>query len=463
MGKLADTVFSAGIDDTLATVDVYSQTTTDAASTTSPTFATDAEIASLLGTEKPADTSGADASVDLTNDAVLADMLAEDPEWYSAYNGMEPDLQAELIAPSGTEQIEVSDPGGGILMPPAVTDASKGKNIAGLLKMVEAVACTGSSLLATNIAAKVAFLSNLINAAIKNGIPNVYAKIDCGCFHADIMAGVTKNGIGLAAKSGNLNLLMNIANGSLSGSVKGMLPGLATKFAANFKLAPGTSPKLYGQIASNISSSFTKINPSWAQNRSGTALNGNLFLNSSPDFKKVLGALVGTGSNFYRAVSQVSSIASALPSLSRLNLGVKSASVGTGDSAQSVYSWPSGRTDTYTPRTDAGYDVQTTQPVAYAPGDTDYTAAQSYPINDPMILGASLVQAQESTTTSRYSASGSSIDAQEAAIMARTNASYDAVTQQANLNYQNAENRIANDFPATSFGTTAPSYLDAVW
>jgi hypothetical protein len=240
------------------------------------------------------------------------------------------------------------------------------------------------------------------------------------------MAGVTKNGLGIAAKTGNLNLMMNLANGTSSASIKGMVPGFAASFAANFKMSPGTSPKLYGQIAANISSSFAKIDSAWSQARSGVSLSGSLFLNASPDFQRVAIASVGVGSRFNQGTSGSARISPSLPSINRLSLGIRSSQQGVGLNAVSSFTWPSGRIDTYTPRSDGNYDVQTMQPIPYGPGDTDYSGAAVCSVNDPMVLGGSLLLAQ----------------------------------QQAPRNFSDSSSQLSSDFPATAFGDVNNSYSE---
>ena len=416
MVQLADTVFSTGVDEKLAAVDVYSQSGNVSGSGVVDSATSSDDLATFVGWGDSTDAIDDIEEVALQEDSLKAVMLADDPDARSAFADLDEYYQKKLLSSSGYEDLEISDSD----YPEMVVSRHKktsSKNINALVKLVGSIGAKKGGLRAVSIAATAKFLSNVVNVSVKNGIPNVYAKIDSGGYGPKVMSTVTKNSLGLAVSTGNLNLMMNLANGSMAGSIKGMYPGFPAAFAASFKLDKNLKPQFFGQISSSITTSFGKIDVNWAKGKNGSTFNANLFLKASKDFKTVAKASVGGATRPYsRSSTTTASVSANLPGTAAFSLGVKGKQVSINGTAKMVYEWPSGKTQTYTKRADESYDVITTKPLPIFTPDvatpvgqaSDYYDVDNSSINDPMALGGLVCkQAEDSSSNATANTSES--------------------------------------------------------
>lgn len=418
MVSIADPVFVSGIDEKLAAVDVYSQTSTASDSGLINSITNPTDLDEFMGMD------GVDASeladpegLDLTSEAIKTAVFDDLPELKGDFSQLDVLTQAELLKVNGFEDIKIADSAFPEMLPqrPAFMNT---KNALALVKIAATISSKGG-LKAVSIAASAQFLSNLVAVSVKNGVPNMYARIDAAGYDTSVMARVTNNSLGIAARTGNLNLMMNLANGSMAGSIKGMFPGFPAAFAAGFKLDKNMKPQFYGQIASSISTSFGKIDVNWAKGANGSTFNANLFLGGSRDFRTVAKASLRYASSpWSRSSTTTASVATSLPGVGSFNLGIRGNQITVGGVVKMQYQWPSGRKDVYTERQGGGYDVVSTKPTPVFDPDgspptgdaSDYYDVDNSTIDDPMVKGGLVCSQYDDESDDTPMGTQSSID-----------------------------------------------------
>jgi hypothetical protein len=400
LSPLAKTVFSTSVDDKLATVDVYTETSATAPTDTTAAATNDpASVAGFLGVDQVA-AIGPDNAISefdpnlgtpLTSTDLTTGIIAKNPSLNSSFAQLDSSLKAMISKVNSFSHITLTDvtiPG----LPPSITNAANASNINGLLGMVNSVCGViqdGVKIL-EDVAGTIALLGNLINAAANLKIPNVYARFDDGCFSASIMGPVTKTSLKVAVSTSDLSLLANISNGSQASNAKAMYPTFCSQFASNFKLAPNTPPAAHAQIGLDISSAFGKIDATWASGRAGSnvMVNAGLFVNASPDFHAVMAASAISSRPPYNrtSVSSAVAISSIIPISSRPPRTTQSSYVDNTGIPHTVYGYPDGtRQDYALPPEAVNSTLITTSP---APITNDSLAhLDNSAINDPMTLG----------------------------------------------------------------------------
>ena len=400
---LAPTTISTSVDDSLITADVYGTSSGSSLMDTAGAATTgdNTDVAAFMGLDSATtdataalpDFSEAEGTVMSSTD-VLTGMIAPNSDLMSSYSSLDETLKAQLLSTDLHTNVTLADvttPD----IPAVVANATSAKNIQGLLGMVNSICGTiqAGVKIVENVAAAVALMSNLIKIATHLKVPNVYARFDDGCFSASIMGPVTKASLKVAVSSSSVNLLSNISKGSQAATASAMMPNFCSQFASTFKLAPGTPSAAHAQIGLDISSSFTRLNPSWASGKVGsnTLVNANLFVNASPDFKLVMAA----SSNAFRpltnsAVTVTAGITAALaPKLNTIS--PNSLLNQSADATQIQVQQGNGSTQSYAV---SGQDANganlftetSTDPVAAT--SQSWNAFDSSQIHDPMVLGS---------------------------------------------------------------------------
>lgn len=398
--RLANSVFTTSADEELAAVDVYQQDGSDYASGSTTEASNQTDLNGFINSSESSSVSS--DGLDLSSNSLSVAVLDDFPEIKSSFTQLDTNIQKQLLSCNGFEEIKILDTSNiGAL--PQQSIFSSSKNISALVKLAGSISST-NGLKSINVAASAQFLSNLVNVSVLNGIPNMYAKIDSAGYDTSIMSRVTMNSLNIAVRTGNLNLLMNLANGSMSGNIRSMYPNFPASFAAGFRLDSNMKPQFYGQIASSISTSFGKIDVNWAKTPYGNTFNGRLFLNSSRDFRTVASASVGYANRpFNNGYTTNTSIVSSLPGVGVLGLGVRGKEITVNGSAQFRYDFPNGGYDVYSKQTDNTYSKVSNRPIplfnpngAIPPGnDSDFYSLDNSQITDPMVFGGLLCRQQD--------------------------------------------------------------------
>lgn len=395
MPNLAQTTFQTSVQEDLAAVDAYTQTSTAIPIDASQTPNADPNnVAGFLGLNPgsfDATASSVTSLTNMTSKDVSDAVLNGNSDLQSSFFNLDPGLQNQLtsVSSSATSLTSITDTLSASVKASLNVNLSS-KNIKSLSGLLDTVGkqVTGS-LQATAISAQATFMSNLLKVSVNAGIPNAYARIDAGNLGSTVMTAVTKTALSVAVSTSNVNLLANIASGSMAASVNGIEPNFTSSFAGNFKLTTGTPPSSFGQIAATISSSFGKINASWAAKptRGGTSLvNANLALKGSVDFKSVLSSAVTLSRSALATTTSapVSVAATAVPNVLNLAPGSVLDSTTDGISLPTTVQFNNGTTDTYTPNSDGTFNYESTTPTT--PTTQQLASLDNSAITNPMAL-----------------------------------------------------------------------------
>ena len=413
MPNLAPTTFQTGIQDDLAAVDAYTQTSASDPIDTSATDNSDPnDVAGFLGLDSAAASSDASSALSsLTSSTSSKDALSaitdSMPDLQSPLSDLDPDIQKQLTAfTSNTPTLSTITDGTTPGMP-SVTTALSAKNVTSLSAMLDVVGKQSSGgLSVTPTGVQASFMSNLLKLSVGSGIPNAYARIDAGGLGSSVMTAVTKTALSVAVSTSNMNLLANVSNGSMATSVKGMSPSFLSDFASNFKLSANVSPSGQAQLGADISSAFGKIDASWSGKTNGagnTLVNANLFANGSSDFQTVMKAAVTFSRTPLATTTTVNAnlAANLVPTLIGLPPGTVARSAPSAYGQTQSFTYGSGEVHTYVPNQDGTYNQTIVAPAV--PTTNQLSSLNNSAITDPLALtglyGQCLANGSSASTT----------------------------------------------------------------
>jgi hypothetical protein len=403
--QLAPSVFLGGIEDELAAVDVYTQTTAKAPIDNASFDPFQGQYGNdLFGcTATPAnnilnnlvDPQG----VLMDSTQIVNGVISENSELQSAFYSVESGLQKLLTNAKGL--VNVSMKNGQIS---TKFNLSSAANLNGIKTMLNVVGGGKGGLSLTNISGQVSFISNLLKVSAKFKIPGAYTTAIGGITDARIGLSVTKNILGDVVANSSVSMLADIASGPFAAHVKAMMPNIASKFSANFKFSTGTKKSEHASLAASIASSFFKINASWSNAKRGgkgrgktgssfkDIFNANVFLNSSGDFKiamKARGKNYNIGLNMNSNKQTVSGGRIPNPSGSR---AVSYSSPLPNGKMATVHQYPNGIIKKY--YDEEGLLIEDTQtPQALPTNPQQFGNFNNSRIDDPVALGSILSEA----------------------------------------------------------------------
>lgn len=276
--KLARTTFETGIQDKLATVDVYTQSTAkDPIDALLDTVGIDIDdIGKLLGglTGVPA------LLADFFGDLELGDVAA------GFLNGLNSELNTALTSLTGNSAFVNSL---STLMKGVATGAA-----VGLTDFNAALAGIKTTVFPADFEDKAALSSigkYMIASGVKLGVPGAYAAVQASLKnHPAILLEVTKSFLVSTALTPNIASLQEISTSSLAGQVKTLNPKFFSDFLGNFKLPPGSTPAQYKAMGASITAAFFKIDPNWNKKlkSDGTYVNDSSVLAAASDDFRLL-------------------------------------------------------------------------------------------------------------------------------------------------------------------------------
>lgn len=298
---LAKTTFSTKADDALAAVDAYMKNDSRVVNIV-PDIKDSLNLSSLEGLKGgnfAGDLKGAISAVKKgvsTATKFMNGLDAAKSSIMASLKGLPNAMQARLMQASGLGNITATI--NGVVSKLKNADVTSLKGLGNLVGAVSGAVYTVKTLTDKN--ALKALAGNLVREATRVGLTDVYAALDRG-LGPGIMNSVTRAILPMASASGSINLLANLAGGSVSGNINAMMPAFKSQFMRQFTLPPLTKVGDYTRVLSSVSDSFGKIDATWNLTSLGgqPAINMNDLNACSRDTSKLFAA---QASNTYPAI-----------------------------------------------------------------------------------------------------------------------------------------------------------------
>lgn len=291
--RLARTTFETGIEDKLATVDVYTQTTAkDPIDALLDTVGIDIDdIGKLLG--------GLTGIPPLLNDFFGDYELASGAGGF--INGITSELNNALTEVSGNSSFVNS-----------LSSVMKDVATSGVPKLTDfqtALSGLKTTVFPANFQDKASLVSigkYMLSSGSKLGVPGTYAAVQASLKnHPSAFLDVTKSFLVTTALTPNVSSLTDLSNGSLAGQIKTLNPKFIGDFIGNFKLPETATPAQYKELGLTITAAFTKIDPNW-----------NKTLKADGTYSNDSSAMVGASDDFIKLM-QTASVSAGVPLASR--------------------------------------------------------------------------------------------------------------------------------------------------
>lgn len=384
--NLAQTTFSTGVNDKLAAVDVYTQT-----SAVAPID--DSVDAILADIDTMTDLSGCDAispeeqiknvvaseEQALQRSDIVKGVISKDSGLSSAYASMSKSVQNFLTNVKGSVDIRVvnGDIKAGLKMA-TMTDAGA------VTAMLNIVGGKRSDFSINNLSGQRNFVSNLLKLSSQMGIPGAYRTAMAGIADPNLGRQITRSILSSVISHGDYSMLQDIAQGPHARHVGSAYPNLSRDFASAFKFPKKTSADQHASIGSSILSSFNMLNPNWNKTKTSKGrsyFNGNISLNSSGDFKTAMSAMGGGGFGGFTYSSTERYSGSSYPNISQPRV-VKYTTVDDNGNPVVRYSYPNGQQRRYSRNTDGTIQEEFRRPKALAVDGEDYQHLDNSAIDD---------------------------------------------------------------------------------
>lgn len=402
---LASTSFATGIDDKLASVDVYTQSSASTPINDSAIKLPDSydEMLSLLGSDAvdpSTQLSGfnLEDGMSLSSTDLTTGVISQDSSLQTAYNSLDSNLKKILTSVKGHLQINITNKG-------ITTNLNLHKlaNVAAVATIVNVLGGNKSLLTVLDVAGKVAFISNVIALASKMRMPNVYAIITANIGELAVLTKITKNSLSIAVNTSDTTLLANIAFGSQGKLVRSLYANFCIDFATNFTLPTGTSANEYAAIGASISSSFARIDIYWNQYQTkdhGVFLGAKLLLVGSEDFRKVMHACSTRARRpWYAVTSAVTHAASDFVMPTYVKPGVITyRKIDSDGNDITRYVFPDGSEEHYTTDTSGAISYYTVTPSSMPTTQAGFADFDNSAIDDPLALGHVLATVSDQST-----------------------------------------------------------------
>jgi hypothetical protein len=295
---LAKTAFSTGVDETLAAVDVYGQSTAnDNTSSSGEDVALSSDTVSALVGQPTESISNliepSDQGLILNADLLKSNILTSIPDASGVLNNLPSDLQGNLLSGGGPSDVQATV--NGVTGMINTADMSSLKGVSSLIGQV-----SGSDfpISLQDNAGLTTLSTNLITQSCTMGIPGAYTQIASGLSsNPSMLTKATMGALPTVISSGNIGMLGEIASGPVAGNIAALSPGLASSFMTSFKLPSGLGTSTVAQLGASVVSAFSSLAPSWNKTASfssrPTAVSyssinsSSLLLNASSDFQKM--------------------------------------------------------------------------------------------------------------------------------------------------------------------------------
>jgi hypothetical protein len=308
MSNLAKTAFTTGVDETLAAVDAYGQSTADAA-LGSAGLGGDFDVTSLTGLlggnqGDPAtllEGVTENQQLLLNADGLKSNLVCAIPGVSGTLSSMNPNMASGLLSGGGLSSITATVKGVTALVGKA--DLS---SLTGLGVLIGAVSGSAFPISLKDNAGLAALGTGLLKQATSLGIPGAYGQMATGLTSSGdlgMLTQITRGILPSVISSSNIRMLSEIASGPLGKSLTSLAPGFTKALLSAFKLPAGTTAAGMVGIGTKLTTSLNVIQPSWNRTVSPSTRSpvssapstvrssATPVLNGSPDLRRVITAM----------------------------------------------------------------------------------------------------------------------------------------------------------------------------
>lgn len=276
--NLANTTFSTGADERLATVDTYKISTSDSINN-KPNLEEELdnkELGRLKATTKPGlglkVPTGKSEGLQLKESAVKDGILSSSTGLLAGFKSLPKDLQDSIAKTNGFNSIDVAVGS----LTKTIKDADLG-TVKGIVTLIKGVS-NNKNFIATVLDKKglTNLATNIIKDGARMGIPSVYKAFTEGINNKEIMNAVTGKLLPEILTTGNVDLMKDIADGASVLGINKIYPQFTSEFSRLLNIPVKTKAKDKNKILTDIDYSFTKMNPNWKTKKRGTKSSVNL-------------------------------------------------------------------------------------------------------------------------------------------------------------------------------------------
>lgn len=303
--RLATTVFTSGIKDALAVVDVYAKT-----SAIDPAYTAIAKnvinqqlMAAMMGKKTSTNLllGNLKALAGVAINDISKGLIARVPSLQAGFSLASPILQKILSSPTSftnaitAQSVAIQNSayksvGTAVT---SLTNTASASDITAVTTMLSGLgnqASTVAGYAITDQGSQIALATNLLCTAANFNIPGAYKLAASSLTDRTVLASVTSNILPTMISSGNVSMLADMANGPCANIIKSLAPKLASSYMSKY-----VSPKLAGKggalVAGALVSGLNLMNKNWSKIQTSAGeeiVNGNVVANASPDFKSLM-------------------------------------------------------------------------------------------------------------------------------------------------------------------------------
>jgi hypothetical protein len=292
--KLANTTFSTKIDEKLAAIDAYAQTTALVKNNETPDINDAVNLDGFnglkgsIGDKLNIFAKGGDLGLKITPDALSKFLVSTNSGLQTALASLPNGLKSLIT--TGGQLSKITATINGITSIVKKADLS---TLKGLSSVISAVSGANFPISFTDKSGLIALSGNIIQQASALGIPNVLKAFTDNINDKTILLGIAAKVLPLAVSTSDLNMLSNIASSKFAKDVLKIKPSFLNDFSKNFKLAANLKQSSFESSIYSLRSSFNKINPNWNKTTTSSGevlIKADIIKTASPDFKTLLKA-----------------------------------------------------------------------------------------------------------------------------------------------------------------------------
>lgn len=266
LNTLATTTFATGPDDKTIVADIYTvsepgviNSIDDNSNSLDKILARDSKVTDLTGgdlaavfNKKLADKALTDASISGRISNAVSGLV-------SNYRGLSDTLKKSLTISPLLGRVITATLGSKVTNVLS-KNLSSAKTVSG---MIDSFTKDGNSINFTDKGALTGLVSGLASEGSRLGLPNTFTRLAASVNNKGIMMAAATSLLPKAAKSGNIDLLRDIANSPLKNDIVKIMPNIIPKTVSNYSLSSLVQKKDYASQYDYVKGTFTDINPGW--------------------------------------------------------------------------------------------------------------------------------------------------------------------------------------------------------
>lgn len=391
---MSETSLQSGPKDKLAAIDAYTQSTAAAPiDDAAPMPAENSNLEGMVGAPSTPigdeyDLEAVTPGIPMSPTDVTRGVIANTPDLQGPFSSLDKPLQDFLTNVKGKVNLKITNRGivGSI-------NLSSMSNVLGVTAMIGAIGGQKGLFAVLDVHGQAGLYSNLLRVAAKFGINGAFSSIMSAVNDRNIARLIIKNILGDIISNSSVNMLAELAISPHARTAHSLFPQLLSRFAANFKIQLGTNVTAYVSIGSLISSSFSRIDPSWNRSRTSrgaTYYNANVFENGSPDFKRIMAACAANTKQPWFTLIVDATIGNTLPAGPQFPSSYRE-DYSLDPSISAVDHYPNGKSVVYSKDGSGVYSSRTYSPTIPSVNPVNWQNFNNSHLYNPMTIGYLIV------------------------------------------------------------------------